>query len=480
MRVRAVFLFFILLSLYADDIAAAVTDIPSVIVTPPKSIPFHDKQSIVISREQITASGVTSLSQALETLGGVQLHDMTGSGSQVLLSLRGFGANASSNTLLLINGIPITQPDLAAPNLNAIPLQEIEAIEIMAGTESVLYGDQAVGGVINIHTRAHTNRKLEFACSGGSYAQHNCFATGYYRHDPWTYFMTASNLHSDNYRHHNDYDQNQLSGKLTFAYPTGSLYFDYTIANENMQYPGALTAQQVQQNRRQASNDTDFFKDNHYFLHLQHQQHLNADWTLQTDLAQRKMVGDGVLGLPFTQDRNSYFFKPQLKGKIGIATVINGAEIQTDHYQLNSLLGFTRDDLHKYSLFTLASIPFASRYTLTIGARGAQQQTDLNDSQDTHPINRALATTLSLSTLFTSDLSGYLQRAESYRFPKADELAQTATGVNALRTQRGVAYEAGLAWNHDVYSAKVDVYQLNLQDEIAFDPLQTPQLPFWL
>src|SRR5436190_8612328 len=99
----------------------------------------------VISQQDIITSGDANLSQVLQNLGGIQLQNVSANGNQVLLSLRGFGANASSNTLLLINGIPLVNPDLAPPDLNAIPLSQIKSIVIIAGSESVLYGDQAVG-----------------------------------------------------------------------------------------------------------------------------------------------------------------------------------------------------------------------------------------------------------------------------------------------------------------------------------------------
>ena len=84
-----------------------------------------------------------------------------------------------------------------------------------------------------------------------------------------------------------------MIGNISYAYQTGRIDFDYQIANEDMQYPGALTAQQVRQNRQQANNNIDFFKDWNTFFHLKPQQQLNSNWLLQVDLAQREMHGHG-------------------------------------------------------------------------------------------------------------------------------------------------------------------------------------------
>src|SRR5579872_6708456 len=127
MGTRICFLFLFFFASYA--VAATV---PTVHVKAPNYLEgsYTSGPNTVINQQQITRTGITSLAQALQSLGGVQLQDMAGNGSQVSLGMRGFGMNASSNTLLLINGIPVTNPDMAPPDLNAIPVQEIESIEI--------------------------------------------------------------------------------------------------------------------------------------------------------------------------------------------------------------------------------------------------------------------------------------------------------------------------------------------------------------
>ena len=208
---RYLYLFsFFALPAGAAIITSSSTTVPPIHVKAAKrthSSATHGPQTIV-TRQQITASGVTTLAQALSELGGVQMLDTTGSGSQFLMNLRGFGGNASSNTLLLVNGIPITNPDIAPPDLNAIPLHEIEYIEIIAGSESVLYGDQAVGGTINIVTQQQSGEKFELTCGVGSYSQHNCYAALHNQYQRLNYTAALSTKHTDNYREHNDYEQN--------------------------------------------------------------------------------------------------------------------------------------------------------------------------------------------------------------------------------------------------------------------------------
>lgn len=477
---RAYLLFFISLSASAADNNNANKTIPPVTVKA-----MHKAQhslssgpSTVISGHQLAESGATTLAQALHHLGGVQQQDTTGNGSQVALSMRGFGANANTNTLLLINGIPITNPDLAPPNLNTIPLNEIEYIEIISGSESVQYGDQAVGGIIHLMTRNEAREKAALSCGTGSYNERNCYASVFNRYERLQYHFTFSHLHTDNYRDHNDYDLNTLLGKLTYPYDKGKLSFDFNLGEEDMQYPGALTASQVRENREQSSNDINYFKDWNGLFRLHHRHEINDNWRVETALSRRVMKGHGVLYSNFTQERTTDFIKPELNGKIGKVTVRGGIDVQNDNYRLNSLLGDTEDNQQKYGAFALMSYPLYERLTFSAGARGAEQLSKLESSSTNNNINRAFATTLGGVYKLAPDARFYLRRAGSFRFPKADENASTAPGSTGLRTQRGVAYETGVEWEQEKSAAKLGLYQLHLRDEITFDPTQTPQDPF--
>ena len=461
--------------------AAQDTTIPPVIVSANKG--QHDSLTnspkTIITRQEMAATGVTSLTQALQQLGGLQLQDETSTGSQVLLSMRGFGSNANSNTLMLVNGIPITNPDLALPDLNNIPIQEIEYVEIISGSESVLYGDQAVGGTINIVTRQQSKEKWELSCAAGSYNQRTCYGLLNQNFKQLNIGLGLTNNHTDNYRDHNDYDQTLLSGKVDYPYQTGQLQFDYNITNERMQYPGSLTAAQVAQNRRQSANNTDFFKDWNGAYHLKLQQRLSSLWQLESDFFRREMHGSGVLiSSPFTQSRLIHYFKPQIKGTLGRAIWISGLDIENDQYHLASLFGTTQDSQQKYGVFSVLRFPVLPRIFLSIGARGAEQKNSLQSFANINSLNRAMATTLGMTFEYNPNTKFYLRRAESFRFPKADENASTAIGVNGLKTQRGVSYETGVTWEWQKTMSHLSIYQLNLKDEIAFDPTQTPLQPF--
>ena len=107
----------------------------------------------VITAEDIAHSPAQTLQEIIAQTPGVQLTSLFGgvNGAKTSVDLRGFGAFATSNTLVLINGRRLNDIDIAGVDFSTIPRDSIERIEITRGNSgAVLYGDNAVGGVINI------------------------------------------------------------------------------------------------------------------------------------------------------------------------------------------------------------------------------------------------------------------------------------------------------------------------------------------
>lgn len=462
-----------------------ITSISSAIEIPPIYVKSKLTQNrsltsgpqVNLTHDEIHASGINTLSQALTTLGTIQLQDTVGNASQTSISMRGFGTNATSNTLVLINGIPLANPDLAGVNLNLIPLNDIERIEIVAGTESVLYGDEAVAGIVNIETRVKSE-KLVIVCTAGSYDHRDCYFSFYNHFLNQPYAVSISKTHSDNYRHHNKYDQALIYSHFKYLNGNNELSFEFNLAKENMQYPGALNATQMRQNRRQAQNNSDFFQDTSGMFHLQYNLQLTNDWRFSSDFAIRDMQGNGVLFSSFDQSRMIYFIKPQWQGTIKPIHIRFGADFEYDQYRLASALGLTNEHQQKYSLFALGNVFLSQMLKLTMGIRGATQAIHLISSTSNYTQMSANASTIGITYQPSRGWQGYLRRASSFRFPKADENASLPKGVNSLRPQRGISYETGIEWQNDRNLVQLGLYQLNLRDEIAFDPTQTIQQPF--
>ncbi|MDR1129002.1 MAG: TonB-dependent receptor [Treponema sp.] len=100
----------------------------------------------VISSEEIAATGAKNVAEVMATIPGVVIFDHP----QATVMMQGFDG---SYVKILVNGMEITGDTGGATPVNMIPVADIERIEIVRGASSVLYGSDAMGGVINIITK---------------------------------------------------------------------------------------------------------------------------------------------------------------------------------------------------------------------------------------------------------------------------------------------------------------------------------------
>jgi vitamin B12 transporter len=120
----------------------------------------------VITAEDIRLSGAGSLTDLLATLGGVEITRNGGLGQSSSVFLR--GAN-SDHTVVLIDGVRVGSATLGTASFEAIPLAQIERVEVLAGPSSSLYGSAAIGGVIQIFTKsAQRSPGVNVAATAGS------------------------------------------------------------------------------------------------------------------------------------------------------------------------------------------------------------------------------------------------------------------------------------------------------------------------
>jgi vitamin B12 transporter len=126
-----------------DEIVVTATRI----ATP---VPVLLNHVTVVNRETISRMGAVTLPELLGTLSGIQVTTTGGRGDPSTLSIRG---GNSSHVVVLIDGQRISSATLGTTSIHALPLEQIERIEVVRGPASGLYGTDAMSGVVQIFTR---------------------------------------------------------------------------------------------------------------------------------------------------------------------------------------------------------------------------------------------------------------------------------------------------------------------------------------
>ncbi|MBW6485948.1 MAG: TonB-dependent receptor [Syntrophobacterales bacterium] len=208
----------------------------------------------VITAKQIEESAATTVVEVLETLESINLVDYTGTGSKTSIDMRGFGGDSPyGKTLVMLDGRRLNRPDMSSANWLQIPLNNVESIEVVRGAGSVLYGDAAVGGVINIITKKGEGKpKFNASIIAGSYGLHDERVAFSGSSEKWSYALTGENNHNSGYR-----DRSKLSsqgGGFDVGYEASELFnvsLGVAFNKTDYQMPGALTKTQMEQDRRQ-------------------------------------------------------------------------------------------------------------------------------------------------------------------------------------------------------------------------------------
>lgn len=121
----------------------------------------------VIDREQIERAGQSTFLELLQTQPGVEISTSGGAGTTSSLFLRGTNSN---QVIVLIDGMRVGSATAGTTTFENIPLAQIEKIEILRGPATSLYGQDAIGGVIQIFTKKGSGKPQVHAALGyGTY-----------------------------------------------------------------------------------------------------------------------------------------------------------------------------------------------------------------------------------------------------------------------------------------------------------------------
>ena len=122
----------------------------------------------VVTREEIEEKSAVLAGDALQGIPGVDVQRSGSAGNRENIKIRG---GLGTHTLVLVDGFPVNSPTLGQFDISSLPVDGFDRIEIVRGTQSALYGSNAMGGVVNfLPRRAKEGSRYGVGASGGSFS----------------------------------------------------------------------------------------------------------------------------------------------------------------------------------------------------------------------------------------------------------------------------------------------------------------------
>jgi len=439
----------------------------------------------VVERQEILDSAAPDLAGLLRGRAGLDVRDSYGDGASAVIDMRGFGATAGSNTLILMDGRRLNNSsDLASPDLGGIDLADVERVEIVQGSAGTLFGNQAVGGVVNIITRRPEESGLRIQTGIGGF---DGYELGAQWADRWeigpAYQVSAHKQESDNYRANNHSNREHLSLRLDPDYGGGRMFLEQQVQRDELQLPGALFRDEMEADRRQSAPAYrgDFSDTETLVSRIGLRQALGPAWSLEADLSYRdndrrfQTSFRAFPGTLATQTRRVWGLNPRLSGRIPLAgtdlKLTLGSDLESTDYRLRTAFGPQGETQDSYALYGQLGAAFDNGWSTTLGLRHAGVHNRIDNAGN--PLRLDDGVTVGSAGLVFEPLPSWRLFArwdQSYRFATVDEHTNIVTGQPAgLRNQTGDSYELGAAYNHGSLRARALGYQLDLRNEIGFD-----------
>jgi iron complex outermembrane receptor protein len=437
--------------------------------------------AVVLTSEQIMASGASDANDAIRRLVGIASRTDLRGGRNYSLDLRGFGATADQNVVVVVDGVRISENELATARLSAIAPEMIESIEIVRGGSSVQWGEGASAGLINVVLK----RSAAKGVSGSATVQLESFSGRDIRaqiqggNGSTGFDINVRRRDTDGYRDNSQNKQETVSAGVSGK--AGGLGFRARVSTEDekSRFPGGLSFTQYATDPRKSFTPNDYGNYAETRLSAGLDYKLEA-WTLALDVGQRSRQSSSYfVGSSFDSQSRSRSTQVSPKaiyaGKLGSSALTLVAGLDFNHWNYNSVDNFGQNensDQDNRAVYLTTDVLLPSGTRLTAGARREKADKKGFDPVNFVSYDRANslnAWDLGVSQVLADGLNIYGRLAQAYRLPNVDENRYL---VAALRPQITRDLEVGLKWQPVAGSnAGIRVFRQKATDEIAYDPV---------
>ena len=434
----------------------------------------------LITKDEIERKNYSSVEEVLKDSPFIQT---VNTDYGVLFDLRGQGARATNRVKILVDGIPVNMMNMlygteCAFPVNNIPVSQIEQIEIVPGG-GVLYGDGTNGGFINIVTKNKMENYAVVESSYGSYDNRKLGTNvGVKLNDKLSADLGYFGRNSYGYRDEEKIQSDNINGKLNYKITDKQrLTVKLEKYSENYRKTGALTREEVDNDRKQAASDN--YRDGHLtkenylvshtwdlgkvnlftsaFIENSHDKQLqNVDKNISTFWTKEKKIGANIKG--------KYSYE---KGDLILGYDYLREEADSKG---NGVMGGNRYDVSKdtNSVYALNKYEIYDRLQLTLGIRGEFSKYSLEtidkkgkDLDGDISLDN-LAYESSLNYLYSDTGNVYMKYERTFTSPTATEYFNKKSKFLGMGPQ-GPNYEAYYEIN-DLKEEKTDNFEIGFKD----------------
>jgi len=458
----------------------------------------------VITKEQIQQSTSTNLAEVLQQIGNVSMGNQIGGllGIGATPDLGGYGASATSNTLILLNGVRMNPIDQSSAPLNTVPLSAIERIEIVNGGASVQYGNNATGGVINIITKEGGNQGSQASVSYGSFGTLIADASLLKRENNTSIALSANSSKTNGWRENSDALSNSFNGRLTqHLGGLDKVFIEANAYHMQTSYPYIIKGAEVGQ------GDPYFTSDKKGNGLVQDGSSIRTGITKEVDkdflFEMEAAYGNTSSLSPYNDtgytsvtlsDKRQFDLTPRLKanwGRWGSSIVgydYNNSNAGGSSTDSSPSVSASHVNLKNQSVYLMQRLPINDSVEILGGIRRQKQDislTTLNKSDasgtsipDGNYLNSFAANAYDLGLNYRYEVGQrlYAKYDQSYRFANTDDYYsfnpvtfQNFTTGAILRPQINKTFEVGGDFTYGQSKINIGIFQTNTQDEIRYD-----------
>lgn len=480
----------------AGPAIAAETQLPPVVVTATRfaeADPRIPANISVIGSEEIAASPSLGLPDLLKSRAGIDVRPLYGAmGIDAAVDLRGFGDASGSNVLILLDGRRLNPIDSSGVSWSSIPLGNVERVEIIRGGGTVLYGDRATGGVINIITDKSSVPATSVSATAGSNGYAGIDANSGFSGGDAYLTISGHYAETDGWRRNSQAEQQSISGRGGMNFGDGRQGFvDYLVYKDSNGLPGYATVVNYARNPRLARTPKDNQQRDGYLVRPGLTWDISKTLKLEAELTtdHESYRADNVsFGSVYNRRRDTVSFTPRLRWDHGLGHLSSQTVVGLDYYagDIDSNSTSFASQYAKQSsnaLYAQNTTLFNEYWSVTAGARG--QRMNQKARQEAYPpffmpafVGSSVRTrhAFDLGLAYTEgNWRAYGKTGTTFRFANTDELFGydpfTGNPVFAgdLKPQHGTVREIGGTYCGDRLIARAALYRMELRDEIGFD-----------